>query len=261
MSEITYNEEVTAEALNNIAVDLGSATFKYFEDNKPYAVEELNQITADLVSSGVLRTGENGALGCEVVLSNGKAYVQEGVIVFESGAKIRITEPVGIDIVPGTVIYVFYDSTTGKASLAASETTPSGDYVLLAQVDADGVIADRRSSCVSKAITAADAQNVYKEFTRDIIEGENVEIDIENGNFSYICLKYVIEWSEDGQHSWIREPYGANMKSLKEGESADFVAATDQSIRMVVTREGMRLKIYTTRIRNRGVHIATFMIF
>lgn len=208
MSEITYNEEVTAEVINNVSVDLGSTEFSYFQDGVPYAVNELNQITADLVSPGVLRTGANGALGCKGIISDDMVYVQAGVIVFESGAKIRITEPVAVDMIPGTLIYAVYDSTTGKASLEVSETTPSGDYVLLAEVDAEGVIADRRSACVAKVHLTADTPNTYTE-TSVKLE------DVSYSNGSYTNNKIVADMGTNA-YSYIRLVGGTRINAAGE---------------------------------------------
>lgn len=185
------NTAVTLEDLNNVAVDLGHADFSAFDTEK-FGVDKLNQITSDLVSSGVLRTGENGALGCEVIVSDGKAYVQAGIIVFASGAKMRITDPVGIDLLPNTFIYAMLDLATGTAKLEASENEPAGDYVLLAKVDADGTLADRRSSCVAKVNLTADPQNIYREFTVsvELDYGGVTEVDVGSSAFSYI---YVIK--------------------------------------------------------------------
>ena len=193
------NTAVTLEDLNNVAVDLGHADFSAFDTEK-FGVDKLNQITSDLVSSGVLRTGENGALGCEVIVSGDKAYVQAGVIVFTSGAKIRITNPVGIDLIPGTYIYALNDSATGKVSLVATETEPDGDYVLLAEVNSYGVIADKRSSCVAKVSMTADIQNVYREVTVSVSQngGSEVEFEVDMGSSAFSCI-YVIS----AERKWI----------------------------------------------------------
>lgn len=193
MSEITYNEEVTAEALNNIGVDLGLTEFSVFEDNMPYAVHRLNQITSDLVSPGVLRAGEDGALGCEVIASEGTAYVQPGVIVFASGAKIRITEPEKVELIPGTYIYATADSITGAAGLEVSAAKPTGDYVLLAEADTEGTLADRRSASVARVMLTADAQNVYRELTATIPTGSGknpgtVELNVGTNAFLYVAI-------------------------------------------------------------------------
>ena len=190
------NIEVTLEDINNIAVDLGYTDFSAFDTEK-FGVDKLNQITADIVSSGVLRTGENGALGCNVIAADGKAYVQPGVIVFESGAKVRITESFGIDIISGTVIYAFNDSTTGKASIAASEVLPAGDCVLLAEVNGESIVEDRRSGCVARVVLTADTPNVYREVSVTLenikkIDGSlannEITVDIGTNAYSYIML-------------------------------------------------------------------------
>ena len=183
------NTEVTLADLNNIGVDLGDTDFNAFSTEK-FGVDKLNQITSDLVSSGVLRIGENGELGCEVIASNDMAYIQPGAIVFGSGAKIRITEPVGVSLLPGTVIYALNNPATGRASIDVSETLPDGDCVLLAQVDAEGILSDRRSSCVAKVLMTADPQNIYREITATIedvyYETKEITVDIGSSAFSYV---------------------------------------------------------------------------
>lgn len=268
MSETAYNEEVTAETLNNIGVDLGQTEFSYFEDNMPYAVHQLNQITSDLVSSGVLRTGDDGALGCEVIASGEMAYVQPGVIVFASGAKIRITQPVGVDLVAGTYIYAIADSTTGNAKLEASETEPTGDYVMLAAVDADGVLADRRSSCVAKVMITADAQNVYREYSAEFTEctyesSETVAMDVGSNAFSYVYLKGGTYTSSAGKEESRVLQYH-NLVALADGESASFTigehlyAAEPETVRF--SREGQYLNIRLSNTRYRGKYLINFMV-
>ncbi len=250
MSEVTFNEEVTAAELNNLAVDLGMTEFSYFEDNMPYAVHKLNQITADLVSAGVLRTGANKELGCEVEALNGKAYVQAGVIVFESGAKIRITEPVEIEIIPGTIIYAFYDTTTGKASIETSETTPAGDYVLLAEVDTEGVLADRRSSCVSNVVLPADTPNTYREITAVFEYNSHpseIDIDVGTSAFSYIFIKNGAKrYHSSGSPSYRWGPVLANAYHLIEGEEVigymgPYQNDADESL--YITKQGQHLHV------------------
>ncbi|MBQ7974217.1 MAG: hypothetical protein IJ300_00800 [Clostridia bacterium] len=209
------NTEVTLTDLNEIAIDLGYTNFSAFSAEK-FGVDELNQITADLVSSGVLRTGANGALGCEVIVSEGEAEVQTGVIVFESGAKIRITEPVGIELVAGTYIYAIYDATIGRASLEVSETAPEGDYVMLAQVDADSVIADRRSACVAKVTLSADTPNTYRtaaavledvsdDYSNDVYVNNKITADMGTNAYSYIRFLGVRRYVNGEMYMWTPE--------------------------------------------------------
>ncbi|MBR6523447.1 MAG: hypothetical protein IKT39_02410 [Clostridia bacterium] len=169
------NAVVTAEDLNNIAVDLGDATFSVFSDEK-FGVDKLNEITAGLVGKGILTTGDR----CEPIVSDGKVYIKSGVIVFGSGAKIRISEPVGVSLVNGGYIYAFNDVTTGKASIKVGECLPtSGDYVLIAQIDDAGIVVDLREKAVANLTLPTELQNNYAEQTANIYcYNENGDNDV-----------------------------------------------------------------------------------
>ena len=124
------NQEITAEDLNNIAIDLGSADFSHFQNGVPTAVSELNKITADLVSPGVLLKDNRCAVG---VVDN-KITVDTGVIVFNNGAKKRITELQTLDLIEGTANYVYAmnDVENNITTLNVAESYPvEGDYVVL----------------------------------------------------------------------------------------------------------------------------------
>lgn len=152
MATFEDNAVVTAEDLNNIAVDLGDATFSAFSDEK-FGVDKLNEITADLVGKGVLTIGDR----CEPIISGGKVYIKSGVIVFGSGAKIKITEPVEVGAAAGDYIYAYNDVLTGKASIIASAEMPTtGGYVMLARINDAGAVEDLRNLAVAKVLFAAD---------------------------------------------------------------------------------------------------------
>ena len=159
MAEFEGNAVVTTEDLNNIAIDLGDTTFSAFSNNK-FGVDKLNEITADIVGKGVLNTGNK----CKVILNDGMAYIQTGIIVFESGAKIRITEPIAVSAATGEYIFAYNDVTTGKASIQTSAKYPSsGDYVMLAQCAADGSVVDLRQMSAAKTTLPSDVKNNYEE--------------------------------------------------------------------------------------------------
>ena len=134
------NQEVTAQDLNNIAIDLGDAEYSHFPENPPQsAVSALNQITADLTTKGVLLSGNR----CMVTYASNKIYVDTGIIVFESGAKKRIETTQTLDFISGGTNYVYaiHDTSANKISLVNATANPaSGDYVALAAVAADGSV-------------------------------------------------------------------------------------------------------------------------
>lgn len=142
-----YNQEVTAEDLNNIAIDLGLPEYSAFSDGTLYAVDALNQITADLVEPGILLTGNR----CSVTYQNGIIYVDTGIVVFNSGAKKRIDEKQSFTALEGkSYIYAIHDTANNRISLVCADAFPAeGDYIKLATVE-DGVVTGLRTTCKSK---------------------------------------------------------------------------------------------------------------
>lgn len=154
------DEPVTQSDLNNIAVDLGDAEFSAFSSNK-FGVDKLNAITADLVTSGVLRTLDM----CKPTLTNSNVNIAAGVIVFSDGAKLRITSPVSITAVANAYVAAKYDSANGTCSLVsvAEITTEMGvEYMKLAQVNADcTAITDLRTMAAVKKLSAAAENTIF----------------------------------------------------------------------------------------------------
>ena len=144
-----YGQVVTAEELNNIAIDLGYPDYSHFPENPPEsAVSALNQITADLTSEGILMTGNR----CKVSMSDNTITVQDGVCVFRNGAKKRIDEGevVSIQYIEGGTNYVYFlnNISGNKIELINSLESPktSDDYVILATIEDKKVIDSRKIS-------------------------------------------------------------------------------------------------------------------
>lgn len=175
------NEPVTQSDLNNIAVDLGDAEFSAFNSNK-FGVDALNAITADLVTSGVLRTLDM----CKPTLTNSNVNIEKGVIVFSDGAKLRITSPVSITAVANAYVAAKYDSANGTCSLVSVAEIPTEtgvEYMKLAQVNADcTAITDLRTM-------ATDKKAAYKQASKNVIltvrlnELESHRFDFDDGDY------------------------------------------------------------------------------
>lgn len=116
------NVEITAEDMDNIALDLGAPEFAGFSADVKFGNTALNGITAALVSSGILNLEDR----CKCTLTDGKISVAKGVAVFADGSKIRITEPQTLDVIAGGTNYVYLknDTLSGKAALENSLTEP-----------------------------------------------------------------------------------------------------------------------------------------
>ena len=181
------NTAVTAEDLNNIAVDLGSTTFSAFSDEK-FGVDKLNEITADLVTAGILKTETDSSgiavMGCKPYASGENLCIGKGKLVFNSGAKITIEESVSTELTAGTYVYAFNDVTIGKASIQVSQSSPTeGDYVMLARIEADGSVCDLREYAKTKALSTTDG--VLRNFTQET-EGAGIEYTVDVGaGFTY----------------------------------------------------------------------------
>ena len=91
---IYYNAEVTSDDLNDLARDLGNTSFNGFGEEK-FGADELNGITASLVSKGIL-TSESK---CQPIISDGNVNIQPGTIVFQNGAKKAIKEVLSVPVV------------------------------------------------------------------------------------------------------------------------------------------------------------------
>lgn len=161
--EVTFadNTEVTFGNMNDIARDLGDTEFSEFSTNK-FGVNTLNSITSDLVSAGILRTESNANMGCESIVDGTNVIIRPGVIVFDTGAKLRVTEAETFVKTNSTYIYAKNDHITGIASIVMSETAPTSqmDAVSICRIDASGNLIDLRSSAVAKVPLTTDAENV-----------------------------------------------------------------------------------------------------
>lgn len=160
------NQEVTAEDLNNIAVDLGYADYSHFPEDPPQsAVSALNQITADLTSAGILQIGNK----CAVSISDTTIVVQDGVCVFGNGAKKRIEGTLTVDFIEGGTNYVYlFNNVSGNViQLVNSLTAPtSGDYVMLAEIDTDKTVRTTRTFSRAKIGTLGASAVEISRFTK-----------------------------------------------------------------------------------------------
>lgn len=152
-----YNQEVTKEMLNDIVKDLGNTSFNGFTTNK-FGASELNKITKDLVTKGILKTGGE----CKVTKSGSTITIATGVIVFSNGEKIKIDSAISYpsNQVSHKYIYAISDINAGICQLVLSKTVPTtGDFVELAHYSYFSGVEDRRTFSVAK--TLANAENVH----------------------------------------------------------------------------------------------------
>lgn len=250
------NQAVTLADLNNVAVDLGATTFSAFSEEK-FGVDKLNQITADLVTAGILRTEDAGELGLEIgcrpTYANGIVTIGHGTIVFASGAKAYIDAPVEVEAAAGSYIYALNDILTGRASLQAAESEPTeGDLVMLASISAEGVLTDKRTVAKSKVLLTTDGmlRTFSAYFPGRYYEAPLIEYTIEiQGDFSYI-----IGWS-----FYNKSANGQNAFSISDGNAVTFNFENDH-VWVRISREGNSLK-YTAGLNGSGSVAAGYFNF
>ena len=191
------NQDITADILNGMAVDLGKTRFSDFVNSKEYAVDELNDITAALVGKGIL-TLDNM---CKPAMAAIRVNIATGAIVFGNGVKIRIKNAVSIEI-PGTqeyFVYAYCDFGSGKAYIVVSLTEPADDEytVMLCEIKNFQITKDRRAFSQAKVLLPSEAQNIstFIEFTTPRITevGKhpfNISVPFSTSNFRYLCLHF-----------------------------------------------------------------------
>lgn len=140
---ILDNQEVTAEILNNISIDLGNDDLTFTSTEK-FGADKLNKITGDLVGSGILSGGSNQGNNCKIYISDGKIYIKSGIMVFADGKKKTIENDTEISELQDCAVYALNNTSLNTIQIIAGTSYPSsGDFVKLATVSGGKVTDDR----------------------------------------------------------------------------------------------------------------------
>lgn len=162
MSDNFYdNQHVTATGINNIVNDLTDEEYSEFSDGEQYNIDFLNRITADLVSPGVLMSGNK----CAVTKENEELFIDTGIIVLPNGMKKRIEckKKIQGSILNGYV-YAAFSEAENIVNVTVSEELPQdAEIVSLAKIS-EGKVEDMRSICSSNAITKCKTPHFSVEF-------------------------------------------------------------------------------------------------
>lgn len=155
---------------------MNNYTYGFF-DNQTIGVDELNKITADVVSGGVSAVYSGNSFkaseinstnmaiftggvvpytdtALKVVKSGSKYLINPGIAFFDDGTKMEILTG-GEEITPNesgkSYVYLVSDSDLMKCyvDIAAAEKT-EGNFVLLAVISEKGVITDKRKYSAGK---------------------------------------------------------------------------------------------------------------
>ncbi len=222
---ITYsfvdNQTYGAEDINEITKNLVGSGVAPFPTKESYLLSELNYLTEALVESG---TSLNG---CKCSISGNVITVDTGIMYFDSGVRLTVDdEKYSLSVPINTAGYIFgyYSPAEQLAGINfATELPRTGEYVLLAELSADGKITDRRTIARSKiaslgANVTVDTQfnmleepivlskDIYDRYT--IIVAELTDVDLSKFNYAFIKWEYVST----------NEYYQAGIFDLKTGQ-------------------------------------------
>ncbi|MBE7038388.1 MAG: hypothetical protein E7404_05765 [Ruminococcaceae bacterium] len=194
--------------------------YKYsFVDNETYSAADVNEITKRLVTDGIEDPFTDGVphnLNCFNLLnsnaatdgivpesdktlkvtkvSDKKVSIEEGTAFFKSGATITVdVNKVELSIVPDTVnyIYVEHNQDLNTIKPVSSITEPTGDCVMLAIVDENGNVEDKRYYAVGKLPRYVSGYDLPKSIDFLYSEPGVYEIDVQGKNYNYFIIKGV----------------------------------------------------------------------
>ena len=117
-----------------MASDLG--TTANFVNGNTYGFDDLNGITQNALSAGVTQDYDK----CDLIVVGSQIKIKQGTIVFGSGATLKVPSEEYLNYTSGSINYIYgiNNTTTNKIYCETSTEYPSGDFVLLGRIEADG---------------------------------------------------------------------------------------------------------------------------
>ena len=197
------NEVYSATDVNNITKRLvTSGVADSFSDGAAYNVSQFNELGKLLYTAGVV--SENCNTLKVVKISDTEILINPGTAFFNDGAVIEIEA--GGEVMPfvlGSKNYVYLRNMLldeNRCYPCVSVNEPTGDFVLLAEIDENGKITDRRTYAMGKVpgyqsvagsvMRIQDYIEVTKESGISSYFSGSKTFHIGNNNFEYI-LTYV----------------------------------------------------------------------
>ena len=129
-------------------------------DGVSYTPSDLNGLFEAIVSDGVTKDS------CKVVMSGGNAKVMAGTIIFSNGSFLTVdNEGVTLPVTAGVknYVYAYADMSLNNSYIKCETAAPTGDYVMLAEVE-NGTVTDKRKFAVSKFVAG---YNMHESFNID----------------------------------------------------------------------------------------------
>ena len=165
-----------------------------FKDDVVYGADDINAIRASILTKGVI---EESLTSCIVTATDDGVKINKGQAIFEDGCRIEVDEEgAEVQVTAGVRNYVYFYNNilAGLCEVKSDVTIPSGDYILLAEVDEEGTAWDKREFAQLKT---ADAERYAASFSGNFtmhddleIGGVIGEIELPKSNCSYLEFEY-----------------------------------------------------------------------
>ncbi len=179
------NEIYGTDDINDIAKCLTGAGVAPFVAKESYSTSDLNDLTAEMISAGVsldgcICTPENAGT-TEMTVTVG-----QGIVFFNSGVRLIVdADGYVVPVTPNTAgfVYACFSPTLQKADIVFGTELPSdGEYVVLAEIRADGALTDKRVFARSKIATMG--RNVAEKL--QFVTTERTLLETDGSNCTYI---------------------------------------------------------------------------
>lgn len=148
ISGFSDNQLIGVDDLNAITKRLvTSGVGDVLKDSSNLTVSQLNGITAIMIDGGIVPDNPT----CLRVSKSGSTIgIEPGTAFFADGSFIEVTskEKISFSKADGYV-YLLNDTALGEKTIKVTESEPSGDFILLAEIS-DGVVLDKRTYAKGK---------------------------------------------------------------------------------------------------------------
>lgn len=211
-SSFMDNEVYTAQDVNERFSKLFSGGVSLIESGNILA--DLNALTSDITGYGVLYDA------CRVVGTDSAYKISAGTAIMHDGSAITFdSEGYSFTAEAGKYQYVYLkrNEPENRIDILVSETEPEGEYVMLAHINEDGEVLDRRQYARLKVNT--NQASTLRRFDCKYTKGDSyngLPFDAGDGNFSYLII-----WGgiyDDGFNPQELHSVEKNVFSIVDGE-------------------------------------------
>ncbi len=142
-----------------------------FKDNILYGAEDINAVRSSLMTKGVV--GETNDSLKVLKEQEGSIIISEGQAIFEEGCRLAVdSDKVILEYLTGVknYVYLYNDKLASVCETVVSQTEPTGDYVMLAEISAEGEITDKREFTELKT---RDGERFIESFSGELFVADN----------------------------------------------------------------------------------------